>query len=146
MQIDLQEAPGAPPSDEDESGVLILDSQGVIQRANETAHKLLGAGEGTLVGRNLVAEIRRLETIRRDFVANVSHELRTPLASIRAMAETLQDGALHDPDVSHRFLETIVAESDRLTRIAQDLLILSAAESGKPDEVPIDLSALLVEA
>src|SRR5262249_26509512 len=54
-----------------------------------------------------VTELRRLETIRRDFVANVSHELRTPLASIRAMAETLLDGALADPEVAHHFLETI---------------------------------------
>src|SRR5437016_3390742 len=132
MQIDLQEAPNAALLDDEESGVLILDSQGVIQRANETAHRLLGAGEGTLVGRNLVAEIRRLETIRRDFVANVSHELRTPLASIRAMAETLQDGALDDGSVAARFLGTIITETRRLTRISEDLLILSNAESGTP--------------
>lgn len=128
-----------------ESGVLILDSQGVIQSANETAHKLLGAGEGSLVGRNLVEEIRRLETIRRDFVANVSHELRTPLASIRAMAETLQDGALDDGKVAERFLGTIITETQRLTRISEDLLILSNAESGTPHRSTFSLSELLEE-
>jgi len=104
MAIDLLEPTSneEPSLQQPESGVLILDSQGVIQSANETAHRLLGAGEGSLVGRNLVEEIRRLETIRRDFVANVSHELRTPLASIRAMAETLQDGALDDGRVAER--------------------------------------------
>ena len=101
-----------------------------------------GASECLLVAQD-VTELRRLENIRRDFVANVSHELRTPLASIRAMAETLQDGALEDPQVSDRFLDTIIRESDRLTRIAQDLLALSTAESGPPAADEVDLSALV---
>src|SRR5207244_3690939 len=92
-----------------------------------------------------VTELRRLETIRRDFVANVSHELRTPLASIRAMAETLQDGALEDPTVSGRFLGTIVTETQRLTRIAEDLLILSDAESHLPEKQWISLSDMIGE-
>lgn len=75
-----------------------------------------------------VTEIRHLETVRRDFVANVSHELRTPLASIRAMAETLQNGASGDTVVSARFLEIIVGEVERLTRLLHDLLTLSKAE------------------
>lgn len=90
-----------------------------------------------------VTELHRLETIRRDFVANVSHELRTPLASIRAMAETLNEGALHDTEVAHPFLETIIKEADRLGRISQDLLILSDAESKKPERDWFDLTALL---
>lgn len=90
-----------------------------------------------------VSELRRLETIRRDFVANVSHELRTPLTSIRAMAETLQDGALTDPTVAADFLGTIVKETERLTRISEDLLILSQAESGTPEKKPFDLAALI---
>ncbi len=92
-----------------------------------------------------VTELRRLETIRRDFVANVSHELRTPLASIRAMAETLQDGALDDPSVSTHFLNTIVNEAQRLTRISEDLLILSQAESRQPEKDSMTLSDLAVE-
>jgi two-component system phosphate regulon sensor histidine kinase PhoR len=90
-----------------------------------------------------VSELRRLETIRRDFVANVSHELRTPLASIRAMAETLEDGALHDPEVAPKFLRTIVSEADRLARISEDLLILSDAESKAPVKERLNLNLLL---
>ena len=62
-----------------------------------------------------VTELRRLETVRRDFVANVSHELRTPLTSIRAMAETLQDGAMQDVSVACHFLKTIIDETSSST-------------------------------
>jgi two-component system phosphate regulon sensor histidine kinase PhoR len=93
-----------------------------------------------------VTELRRLETIRRDFVANVSHELRTPLASIRAMTETLQDGALQDPSVAYHFLATINNEAQRLTRISEDLLILSQAESRQPEKTSFLLAGLLQEA
>jgi two-component system, OmpR family, phosphate regulon sensor histidine kinase PhoR len=92
-----------------------------------------------------VTELHRLETIRRDFVANVSHELRTPLASIRAIAETLHEGALHDQEVALPFLETIIREADRLGRISQDLLILSDAESKEPAKDSFDLTGLLRE-
>ena len=90
-----------------------------------------------------VTELRRLETVRRDFVANVSHELRTPLASIRAMAETLQDGALYDGEVANRFVNIIVGEVERLTRILEDLLILSRAESQTPEREPFALTTLI---
>lgn len=92
-----------------------------------------------------ITSLRFLERVRRDFVANVSHELRTPLASIRAMAETLQSGAMEDPAVADRFMGTIVAETDRLARIAQDLLILSDAESRTPEKAPCDVSAMVEE-
>ena len=93
-----------------------------------------------------VTELRRLETIRRDFVANVSHELRTPLASIRAMTETLQDGALQDPSVAYHFLATINNEAQRLTRISEDLLILSQAESRQPEKARFLLAGMIQEA
>jgi two-component system, OmpR family, phosphate regulon sensor histidine kinase PhoR len=76
-----------------------------------------------------ITDLRRLERIRQDFVANVSHELRTPLASIRAMAETLLDEAAESDELGRRYLDKIVSEVDRLSLIANDLLILSAAES-----------------
>jgi two-component system phosphate regulon sensor histidine kinase PhoR len=88
-------------------------------------------------------EVNRLRTVRTDFVSNVSHELRTPLASIRAMAETLLDGALHDPEAGPRFLETIIREADRLVSLSTDLLELSKAEAGKPEPIRFDLSQLL---
>jgi two-component system phosphate regulon sensor histidine kinase PhoR len=76
-----------------------------------------------------LTDIEHLRTVRTDFVANVSHELRTPLASIRALAETLNYGAINDPAMSERFLGTIIKEVDRLVRLSEDLLLLTRAES-----------------
>lgn len=78
-----------------------------------------------------LTRVRRLETVRRDFISNVSHELRTPLASLKALTETLQNGALADPDAGPRFLGRISAEVDALTQMAQELLDLSRIESGQ---------------
>lgn len=76
-----------------------------------------------------VTDLRRLERVRKDFVANVSHELRTPMTLIRAMAETLQDEADPDDELAHKYLGRITSEVDRLSKIAQDLLFLSVTES-----------------
>lgn len=78
-----------------------------------------------------VTELKRLETIRADFVANVSHELRTPLTSIRGYAETLLRSPPADPKDTEHFLSIIQAQSERLGRLIDDLLILSDLESGK---------------
>ncbi len=77
-----------------------------------------------------ITELRRLEKIRKDFVANVSHELRTPLTSIKGYVEALLDGAKDDPTASVKFLEIILKQSDRLNLILEDLLELSKIESG----------------
>jgi two-component system phosphate regulon sensor histidine kinase PhoR len=78
-----------------------------------------------------LTRVRRLETVRRDFVSNVSHELRTPLASLKALTETLRDGALEDPKAAQRFLGRIETEVDALTQMATELLELSRIESGQ---------------
>jgi two-component system phosphate regulon sensor histidine kinase PhoR len=78
-----------------------------------------------------ITELRRLENIRKDFVANVSHELRTPLTSIKGYVEALLDGGKDDPDTSVRFLDIILKQSDRLNLILEDLLQLSKIESGQ---------------
>ena len=78
-----------------------------------------------------VTELRQLETLRQDFVANVSHELKTPLASIRAYAETLKLGALNDPKNSLRFVERIEAQADILNQQIQDLIQLARVESAQ---------------
>jgi len=78
-----------------------------------------------------VTELRRLELIRREFVANVSHELRTPLASIRALIETLENGASDDPVAGPQFLSRVVGEVDRLTDLVDELLDLARLESGR---------------
>lgn len=90
-------------------------------------------------------ELTRLRTVRTEFVINVSHELRTPLASIRAMAETLQDGALSDPEVSEKFLGNIVREVDRLVRLSEDLTFLARSETLPPAQERFDLGELLQE-
>lgn len=88
------------------------------------------AGEnlGALVVLNDITRLRRLERMRRDFVANVSHELRTPLTSIRGFIETLLDGTLNEPDEARRFCKIIAKQVDRLQNIIEDLLSLSRIE------------------
>lgn len=78
-----------------------------------------------------ITELRRLESVRQDFVANVSHEIRTPVTNIKGYAETLIDGALNDKKNAKDFLEIISADSDRLSQLVDDLLDLSRIESGK---------------
>ncbi|MBN2502517.1 MAG: HAMP domain-containing protein [Anaerolineales bacterium] len=81
-------------------------------------------------------DVRRLETIRRDFISNISHELRTPLASLKALAETLYDSALDDPPTARRFLQRMEVEVDTLVHMVAELLELSRIESGR---VPLQL-------
>ena len=83
---------------------------------------------GALVVLNDVTRLRRLESIRRDFVANVSHELKTPITAIRGSAETLADGAIDTPEEAHRFLAIVAKQADRLNAIIDDLLALSRIE------------------
>jgi two-component system phosphate regulon sensor histidine kinase PhoR len=105
----------------------------------ETRHKkqFLGVivtplqGEtGCLVLLQNLTELRRLETVRRDFISNISHELRTPIASLKALAETLQDGAIEDSSVAKDFLGKINTEVDRLAQMVQELGDLFRIESG----------------
>ncbi len=92
-----------------------------------------------------ITELRRLETIRKDFVANVSHELRTPLTSIKGYVEALLDGAKDDPVAAGNFLDIILNQSNRLNLILDDLLELSKIESGSVHfkKEPIALSPLI---
>lgn len=75
-----------------------------------------------------ITELRRLEKVRKDFVANVSHELRTPITAIRGYAETLQNGALKDAVMAPRMVEIIHRQSERLSELVEDLLELSQLE------------------
>ena len=86
---------------------------------------------GSLLFVQDLTRIRRLETVRRDFISNLSHELRTPLASLKALAETLQDGALDDPPAACHFIDQIQIEVDALTQMVTELLELSRIESGR---------------
>lgn len=86
---------------------------------------------GYLVILQDLTQVRRLQTMRRDFISNLSHELRTPLASLRAVVETLQDGAINDPSAAARFLSRADEEVDTLTQMVEELLELSQIESGQ---------------
>ncbi len=90
-----------------------------------------GADPAALVILRDVSERRELRRMRADFVANVSHELGTPLASVRGFAETLLAGALEDPGRARRFVELILSEAERLSKLVSDLLDLSQLESGQ---------------
>jgi two-component system phosphate regulon sensor histidine kinase PhoR len=88
-------------------------------------------GDGRVLLLEDVTTVRRLETVRRDFVANVSHELRTPVAVIRANAETLIAGAQHDPAIAGKLIDGLHRNAERLARILADLLDLSRLDAGQ---------------
>ena len=90
-----------------------------------------GKRQGTILVFHDLTRLKQLERMRQEFVANVSHELRTPLSLIKGYVETLRDGALHNPEVAPRFLQTIDRNAERLTLLIEDLLTLSELESGR---------------
>jgi two-component system phosphate regulon sensor histidine kinase PhoR len=111
----------------------IIMRVGAEERSLQANGTLLRAGDGeasagAVVVLNDVTRLKRLEAVRRDFVANVSHELKTPVTSIKGFAETLEDGALDDPETARRFVGIIVGQADRLNSIIGDLLSLSTLE------------------
>jgi two-component system phosphate regulon sensor histidine kinase PhoR len=87
--------------------------------------------DGAVVVLHDITDLRKLERVRRDFVANVSHEFRTPLTAIQGFAETLLAGAIDDPQNRGRFLEIIVEHSRRLARLTEDLLMLSKMDADR---------------
>jgi len=99
-------------------------------------------GDGRVLLLEDVTAMRRLETVRRDFVANVSHELRTPVAVIRANAETLMAGAKDDPAMAGKLVDGLHRNAERLARILADLLDLSRLDAG---QYRLELSAVPVE-
>lgn len=92
-----------------------------------------------------ITELRRLEQVRTDFAANVSHELKTPLTSIQGFVETLDNGAIDNPEMAHKFLRIIMMETERLTRLINDILSISKLESGDTEvaieRIRLDLKA-----
>ena len=118
------------------SGVENMETDLTIGNQNEIFLQAHGAvlkdmqenSIGAVIVLNDVTRLRRLETVRRDFVANVSHELRTPITSIKGFVETLQQGALENLEEAERFLEIISKQVERLNAIIEDLLSLSRLE------------------
>ena len=104
-------------------------------------------GGAVLVTLHDLTELRQVETSRREFVSNVSHELRTPLSSIKAMAETLEDGGLNDPSINADFVRRIHIEADRMTTLVNDLLELTSLQSGQADmkAQQVDIASVIRE-
>jgi len=107
-----------------------------------------GDAVGVVIVLHDISELRRLERVRRDFVANVSHELKTPLTSIRGYVEALLDGAVEDAEIRVRFLQKVEKNVERLNHLVTDLLSLARIEShaGFLPLQPFDLHALSEEA
>lgn len=102
-----------------------------------------GSKIGALAVLNDISRIRRLEEVRRDFVANVSHELKTPVTSIKGFIETLLDGAMEHPDERKRFLEIVARQANRLDSIIDDLLTLSRVEQqGDQEQMAMELTPI----
>ncbi|MEA2640794.1 MAG: two-component system, OmpR family, phosphate regulon sensor histidine kinase PhoR [Chloroflexota bacterium] len=108
-----------------------------------------GAGEPSdapqvLVALQDVTELQRVAAVRRDFVANVSHELRTPVAALKALVETLANGALDDREAAFDFLGRMEVETEQLAGLVEDLLELSRVEAGQIElhPEPVDLAAV----
>jgi two-component system phosphate regulon sensor histidine kinase PhoR len=105
-----------------------------------------GAPHGAVLTFHDVTERRRVDQVRRDFVANASHELRTPLTSIRGFVEALEDGAMDDPATGQRFLGKIRTHADRMAALVADLLELSRLEAGQRPMESAPMSAIEVAA
>lgn len=129
-------------SREEREEIIELARHGTYLRAIVTP---LGEGEGSssLVMLQDLTEVRRAEKVRRDFISNASHQLRTPLASLKALVDTLRDGALDDPPAARRFLDRVETEVDALTQMVQELLELSRIEASRE---PLHREAVSVDA
>jgi len=95
--------------------------------------------EGLIITFHDITKLKKLEQIRRDFVANVAHEIKTPITAIKGFAETLLDGAINDRESAIRFLEIIKKHSERLNSLVSDLLTLSSIEQG---EIKLEITEL----
>jgi two-component system phosphate regulon sensor histidine kinase PhoR len=126
-----------------------VDSVAQVERTDpprfqRVVARRLADGQLLLVIQDLT-NLRRLQTVRRDFVANVSHELRTPIASLKAMAETLEAGAIEDTEAARDFVRRMRTEIDDLARLVEELLLIGRLESGQPVVTPtvVRVAALL---
>ena len=106
-------------------------AQEKVIQASLAAIRERGATVGAVAVFHDVTELKRLERVRQEFVANVSHELRTPLTAIKGYAETLRDGGLRDPETAAEFVRVIHRHAERLRALIEDLLDLAAVEQGE---------------
>jgi len=132
-------------SDEPVEGDLLLfgEEERSLQAHGATLKDAQGHRIGAVIVLNDITKIRRLEKVRRDFVANVSHELKTPITGIKGAVETLQEGAASAPEDSSRFLAMIARQAGRLNAIIEDLLLLARVEQ-EGERAQIELSSVSV--
>ncbi len=118
-----------------------------VLQAYITPLKSDGRHPGTVIVFHDITEWERLESLRREFVANVSHELKTPLTTIKSYVEPLLDGAAEDPEVRDRFLRVVDGETERMARLVRDLLRLTQMDEGRLrwNIGPQDIGALVAE-
>lgn len=133
-------------SDTSLEGELVIrgDNLRYLQAHGSPLRDAGGRSIGAVIVLNDITRIRRLETLRSDFVANVSHELKTPITSIKGFVETLLEDRTEDPEETRRFLQIIAKHADRLTSIIDDLLSLSRIEQ-EADRAEIPLESGEVE-
>ena len=134
-----------------EEEVVLHDRKGqVLHMHGSVLRDARGHAMGAAIVLHDLTQLRRLEQVRQDFVANVSHELRTPITSIKGFVETIQQHAQNDPEELDRFLKIIGKQTDRLAAILEDLLVLSRMEQedGRMEIVlePVQLKACLQSA
>ncbi len=127
-------------------GTIALVSEKLVR---VTATPLLKENEknlGILLILEDITQIRKLENMRQDFVSNVTHELKTPLTSIRGFVDTLKAGAIKEEQVAVRFLDIIDIESERLSSLINDILLLSEIESKEEQEIiPCDVNTVITD-
>jgi two-component system sensor histidine kinase SenX3 len=134
-------------------GELDVSTTGVHRRVTSLAVRAapldpaVGGGGLVLLLVEDQTESRRVEEVRRDFVANTSHELKTPVGALALLAETVEDAA-DDPEAVRRFASRMRQEAARLTNLVQDMITLSRIQAAEPipDPVPVELDAVLAEA
>jgi two-component system phosphate regulon sensor histidine kinase PhoR len=111
--------------------IAVGGAQGKVIQASLASIRESGDTVGAVAVFHDVTELKRLERVRQEFVANVSHELRTPLTAIKGYAETLRDGGLRDPAAAAEFVQVIHRHAERLRALIEDLLDLAAVEQGQ---------------
>jgi two-component system phosphate regulon sensor histidine kinase PhoR len=131
-------------SGEEQVGMVEVSRHDLFLQAIVTPFEEEG-GKGYLVILQDLTRVRRLETVRRDFISNISHELRTPLAGLKALVDTLRGGAIKDRPAAKRFLKRMDSEVDALTQMVEELLELSRIESGQAplDTAPTEVAELV---
>ena len=116
--------------DEEQIATIEIDRHSLFVRVVVTPLHERGSRSCLTILQDLT-QIRRLESVRRDFIVNISHEIRTPLASLKSLVDTLRDGAIDDPPAAQRFLDRMDTEMDELTQMVEELIELSRIESGR---------------